>query len=203
MSNVMSLKKLRNHVHRNGFDLSRRNAFTAKVGELLPVLCEEVIPGDKFKIKPEWFTRTRPLNTAAYTRVREYYDFYFVPYRVLWKHFDNFISLMDNPVSADDYKTNAGTPWQLPHTNVGQILYYMKNLYQATRAASDNPACNNEVGLNRFYASCKLFNYLNYGSIERQLQELYDSIPNIPAGLNLEVNIMPFLAYQKIYRYVS
>ena len=80
----MSLKSLRNKTSRNGFDLSSKRNFTAKPGELLPVKCWEVLPGDKWSIDLKSFTRTQPLNTAAFARMREYYDFYFVPYNLLW-----------------------------------------------------------------------------------------------------------------------
>lgn len=83
MSNVMDLKRLQNHVSRNAFDLSERKCFTAKVGELLPVYLQEVLPGDKFDLKVQSFTRTQPVNTAAFTRIKEYYDYFFVPYRLL------------------------------------------------------------------------------------------------------------------------
>lgn len=195
MANVMSLKKLRNHVHRNGFDLSRRNAFTAKVGELLPVLCEEVIPGDKFKIKPEWFTRTRPLNTAAYTRVREYYDFYFVPYRLMWKGFDNFITQMDNPTYARDITTSAAAAKRTPYITTTSLMQYIQKLRDFCAKNTEGDAVN-EVGLNRFYATLKLLNYLNYGSLERQLVDLapHENRPNI------SLSVFPLLAYQKIYQ---
>lgn len=44
----MSLKSLRNKTSRNGFDLSFKKNFTAKAGELLPVMVKEVLPGDSF-----------------------------------------------------------------------------------------------------------------------------------------------------------
>lgn len=198
MSNVMSLKQLRNHTHRNGFDLSRRNAFTAKVGELLPVLCEEVIPGDKFKIKPEWFTRTRPLNTAAYTRVREYYDFYFVPYRLLWKGFDNFITQMDNPNRASSLISSASNPTTVPHFTAMALVEYLTQLKTwCEKATNGNADAYNEVGLNRFYSTVKLLNYLNYGSMERILSDYAEDQSKMP---NMDLSAFPLLAYQKIYQ---
>ena len=92
MANIMSMRNVRNKVHRNGFDLSFRNSYTAKVGELLPVMVEEVIPGDRFDIKVQSFMRTQPLNSATFTRLRQYYDFYFVPLRLLWDKFPAFIT---------------------------------------------------------------------------------------------------------------
>ena len=96
MSNIMSMKSVRNKPHRDGFDLSRKNAFTAKLGELLPVLCEDVMPGDHFEIKADWFTRTQPVTSPAYCRFGEYYDFFFVPYHLLWRYFPQFVIQTDD-----------------------------------------------------------------------------------------------------------
>ena len=79
MANIMSLKNVRNKASRNGFDLSRRTCFTSKVGELLPVWWQYVLPGDSFEIDLSSFTRTQPVNTASFGRIMEYYDFFFAP----------------------------------------------------------------------------------------------------------------------------
>ena len=85
---LFSMLNLTNKVHRDGFDLSRRNCFSSKVGELLPVATVECIPGDSFKIKTTSFTRTVPCQTAAFTRINEYFDWFFVPYRLLYTTFN-------------------------------------------------------------------------------------------------------------------
>lgn len=72
----MSLKSIKNKPHRDGFDLSRKFAFSAKLGELLPVFVEDVFPGDKFNISADWFTRSQPVTSPAFTRFGEYYDFF-------------------------------------------------------------------------------------------------------------------------------
>ena len=77
---LFNMSAVKNHPRRSGFDLSNRVCFTSKAGELLPVFWDIVYPGDSFRIKTQLFTRTQPLNTAAYTRIREYLDFYFAPY---------------------------------------------------------------------------------------------------------------------------
>ena len=78
-------------VRRNGFDLSHKQMFTAPLGMLLPIYCEEVVPSDHFKISVQSLTRTLPLNTAAFARVSEHFDFFFVPYRRLYSEFDDFV----------------------------------------------------------------------------------------------------------------
>ena len=49
MASYTGMSNLQNHPHRSGFDIGRKNAFTAKVGELLPVYWDISLPGDKYK----------------------------------------------------------------------------------------------------------------------------------------------------------
>jgi hypothetical protein len=86
MSNLFSYGTVKNRPARSGFDLSNRFAFTAKAGELLPVYWKLLLPGTKVNLKDSHFTRTMPVNTAAFTRIREYFDWYFVPLRLINKN---------------------------------------------------------------------------------------------------------------------
>lgn len=90
----MGLTKLKNKVNRNAFDLSHRHMFTAQIGELLPVLCEWVNPNESFKIGFHGITRTTPLNTAAFTRLRENVQYFFVPFQCLWRYFEQSVNNM-------------------------------------------------------------------------------------------------------------
>ena len=116
MPKVMQLNSLRNKVSRNAFDLSTRNCFTAKVGELLPVLTKEVIPGDRFDIDLRTFTRTQPVQTAAYTQIKENYDFFFVPNSQLWHNWPAFITNLGTDASqkAKSLSTKASIGEQMP-----------------------------------------------------------------------------------------
>lgn len=77
---------------RNGFDLSHRKILTMKAGELLPVLCEDMMPTDYFEIDTQSFLRTFPLNTAAFLRAKLCFDFFFVPKTAVWSRYNDFIS---------------------------------------------------------------------------------------------------------------
>ena len=88
MANYTGLRELQNHVHRSGSDISQKVAFTAKSGELLPIFWDIALPNSTYQINPQYFTRTLPVETSAYTRIREYVDFYAVPIDLLWKSFD-------------------------------------------------------------------------------------------------------------------
>ena len=82
-SNIMGFHSIKNKAHFNTFNLDRRNLFTAKIGQLLPIFCEEVIPGDEIKINMQHFSRSMPVQTAAFTRLKENIQFFFVPYTSL------------------------------------------------------------------------------------------------------------------------
>ena len=92
MSSIFSLGSHRQQLSRNAFDLSRKALLTAPSGALLPVFTQEVQPNDHVTIKTSNFTRTAPLNSAAYVDIREQVDYFFVPYRLLWSFWPHFIS---------------------------------------------------------------------------------------------------------------
>lgn len=193
MANIMSMKDIKNHVHRNGFDLTERNCFSAKVGELLPVMCKEVLPGDKFRIDVNSFTRTQPVQTAAFTRINEYYDFYFVPNSLLWDKFNNYIVQTNNynhsPGFGQEPSTFAYHPYVLS-ADLHDLLQGLKTAKEQGFHASTEWAWN-EVGMARYDGAKKLLEYLGYsnGLINNDYAD-YSSIA---------MNIFPLLAYQKIY----
>ena len=184
----MSMVKLKNKTSRNGFDLGRKNAFTAKVGEILPVACIECLPGDSFDMEIQHFTRTRPVNTAAYTRIREYFDWFFVPSDLLWNKFGSVITEMtDNGQHAQGITLNETLSTMLPFTTISEIGSYISSVKNKT----------NLYGYERSSLTSKLLSYLGYGDLS---QFSNDPINDDNAILqNLKVNLFPLLAYQKIY----
>lgn len=195
MANIMSLKSLRNKTSRNGFDLSFKKNFTAKAGELLPVMVKEVLPGDSFKINLRSFTRTQPINTAAFARIREYYDFYFVPYDLLWNKANTVLTQMyDNPqhsvsMNPIDNFVLSGT---MPSITASGLAKYLVNV-------NDSGEELNYFGYNRALCSAKLMEYLGYGNFYRYAKGDQFTWDEHPLLNNLNFNIFGFLAYQKIY----
>lgn len=195
MANIMSLKSLRNKTSRNGFDLSFKKNFTAKAGELLPVMVKEVLPGDSFKINLNSFTRTQPINTAAFARIREYYDFYFVPYDLLWNKANTVLTQMyDNPqhsvsMNPTDNFVLSGT---MPSITASGLARYLVNVNNSGEEL-------NYFGYNRALCSAKLMEYLGYGNFYRYAKGDQFTWDEHPLLNNLNFNIFGFLAYQKIY----
>lgn len=197
MANIMSLKSLRNKTSRNGFDLSFKKNFTAKAGELLPVMVKEVLPGDSFKIDLKSFTRTQPINTAAFARIREYYDFYFVPYDLLWNKSNTALTQMyDNPQHAVslDPTQNFLLDGSMPSVTAKAIADYLAS-FGTTYADYDK----NYFGYSRSECSAKLLEYLGYGRFYAFTSRGSDTWDSAPLMSNLTFNIFGLLAYQKIY----
>ena len=196
MANIMSQVDFRNKPSRNGFDLSMKRNFTAKVGEILPVWYKSVIPGDKFRIDLKSFTRTQPLNTAAYGRIREYYDFYFVPIESLWNKFPEVIAqLNNNPVHNTIGISPQSVQYsgQLPYFTCSSLATYIHTMAQGIAAGGTN-----YNGFNRAPLACKLLSYLGYPDFSPYLQA--DNIWSAnPFNVNLQLNPFPLLAYQRIY----
>ena len=101
MSDFNPLDRAKINIHRSSFDLSSKKLFTAKVGEILPCYWQIAIPDNTYRISSDWFTRTVPVNTAAYTRIKEYYDFYAVPLRLISRALPQAFTQMS------DYMTSA------------------------------------------------------------------------------------------------
>ena len=71
------------HLPRNSFDMSYHSVFNSPAGLLLPAYVQDVTPGDFLKLDVSNFTRTLPVNTAAFARIKEKMDSFFVPYRLI------------------------------------------------------------------------------------------------------------------------
>ena len=80
---------------RSVFNLSFEKKFTADMGLLYPVFCEEMVPGDIFQIGNQSIIRFQPLVSPFMHEVNCYIHAFFVPYRILWDEFEDWINWSD------------------------------------------------------------------------------------------------------------
>ena len=222
MAHFTGLKELQNKPHKSGHDISAKNCFTAKVGELLPVWFDFAIPNSTYRFNLEYFTRTRPVQTSAYTRIREYFDFFAVPCNLIWKSFDSAVIQMGEkaPIQSKDLLTNLTVKGDLPYCT-------LQDLDTALKYAAGNPSglgstvtvtkdFANIFGYNRGDVNHKLLTMLDYGNVVDKNASWIGTGPNrwwnlsAPASavssysqkynVNLSVNLFPLAAYQKIYQ---
>lgn len=204
MSNHSILQKevLSNNLPRNSFDLSFRHLFTADAGELLPVYTEHVNPNERFRINPQIFLRCQTLNTAAFTRLTQNIDFFFVPYRLLSSYLPQVL------VNTDYFVSNV-YPEKLISQNVplvyvgsklpSQSAFYPINKFDVDTAevASLNPL-HGKVDLFSFPSitkAARLCELLGY-TRDTDVQFATASDPN---ASNLGVSSLNLFAYNNIY----
>ena len=213
-SDIMGLHGLKNKPSRNAFDVSARNLFTAKIGELLPCAVYEMNPGDSIRIDASYFTRTAPLQTAAFTRLRENVQFFFVPYSQLWKYFNTQVLNMTSSASGQDVSRIATSPFANEKVTTGmpyvsyfalhEYLYKMGYFAKTKLGSSFPDGFKNSVfdnnGEFRWSASSKLLQLLGYGRFDYQNMSYSDFSDTKVTGMSHLPNVSVFrlLAYQKI-----
>lgn len=140
----MGFTTLKNKVSRNAFDLSHRHIYTAQIGELLPILCEWVNPNETFKLGYTGMTRTAPLNTAAFTRLRENVQYFFVPFQCLWKYFEQAVNNMTSGQAgqsigmvASDLFTSQPLSTSMPYINYTALIDVVKAYYDLAATEVD------------------------------------------------------------------
>lgn len=223
MAHFTGLKQLQNHPHRSGFDIGAKNVFSAKCGELLPIFWDLGLPGCTYDIDLQYFTRTRPVQTAAYTRIREYFDFYAVPIDLLWKSFDASVIQMGEiaPVQSKTLIEALTVKGDLPWCNLSDLGWstFLSSGSFSTGTSPSAPSSNSNIfGYNRGDVNYKLLHMLNYGNIIPttpalsiggsshrwwNMQAPLDESPQTYSQIfnyDLAVNILPLAAYQKIYQ---
>lgn len=77
---------------RSKFSLSHYKLFTCKMGQLVPVAWYEAIPGDTIQMTTSALIRCAPLNTAVMHNVSIRFHHWFVPNRLLWANWQDFIT---------------------------------------------------------------------------------------------------------------
>jgi hypothetical protein len=221
MAHFTGLKELQNKPHKSGHDISSKNCFTAKVGELLPVWTDFAIPNSTYRFNLEYFTRTRPVQTSAYTRIREYFDFFAVPCNLIWKSFDSAVIQMGEkaPIQSKDLLTNLMVKGDLPHcslTDLSASLFFAGGNTPLGKKVNVVEGFGNIFGYNRGDVNHKLLSMLGYGNLVNKTSTVVGTSSNrwwnMQAPLadsssysqkfnvNLAVNLFFLASYQKIYQ---
>lgn len=74
------------------FDLTHDKRITTRMGRLTPVLTLEAVPSDMFHGSSEMLVRLAPLLAPIYDQIEVYVHFFFVPNRLLWEDWEEFIT---------------------------------------------------------------------------------------------------------------
>ena len=188
---VFNLNTLKAHPERNAFDLSHNDVFSCAPGMLLPISCTEVLPNEHYEINPQIFLRTMPLNSAAFIRMRQHVEFFFVPMRVLCRQFNQFVVGTKYPMSGLS---------ALNEFNKSLPSIALTGLMDAAKGATTPDGLNIPVK----NGALRLLDLLGYGfSSVRDL-----TVQNYPAKYTFggveqtspSLSIFRLACYQKIYQ---
>lgn len=150
------------------FDLTHDVKLTAEMGDLVPVCCMETVPGDKFNIGAESVIRMAPLVAPIMHRLDAYIHYFFVPNRILWPNWENFI-------------TNPSSGIQPPVINIDP--YLNQPVYKRQRKLADyfgipQSVSNQRVSAFPFAAYQKIYNeyYRDQNLVPMERWQLTDGL---------------------------
>lgn len=196
---------------RNGFDRSFNHKWTSKAGLCYPCMHMTTLPSGKYRLRVDHTTTTPPLNTAANVQITEYFDFFFVPYRVLFRDSNNILTNnQQNAVLASNPYSNKKVGVDMPYFHHGD---YFRIRMWSDSSASNPPSYltmlaqkQDAFGFNRGALSAQLMSMLGYGSVTYdEFENYFVGDGSLSSGASTlfvgqsKVSALPLLAYQKIY----
>lgn len=173
------------NVSRNAFDVGYSNKFTSSLGMLLPCFVRECNPDEHYRINARMFTRTMPMNSAAFIQCTQHIEFFFVPYRLLWRDFPQFVVGTKYPTSLYDTSVSVDSP----KFDLSKIYNSFKLQLTASNSTPAAGLGTDVLGFPKIQNAMRLLDLLGYGCYFTPESKNF-----APASMN------PFrlLAYQKI-----
>lgn len=110
MSHVFSMIP-RVQIPRSMFDRSHGYKTTMDAGKLIPFFLDEALPGDTFHVTPTIFCRLATPIYPIMDNIYVNYWFFFVPNRLIWSHWQNFMGERDSP---EDLNEMSETDYLVP-----------------------------------------------------------------------------------------
>lgn len=170
MANIFNSIKLK-RPRRNVFNLSYENKLTVNAGELIPIMCKPVVPGDKFRVNTEMLVRLAPLVAPMMHRVDVYTHYFFIPNRLLWNKWEDFITKGVDGSDAPAFPTIS------------------------------LPSVVNTADAHKAWGDGSLWDYLGLPSLNQIGNAVFQTqSPNgVKAPIGYKVSALPFRAYQLLY----
>lgn len=111
--------------NRNVFDLSHEVKLTCDMGELIPILTQEVYPNETFKCDSSVLVRFAPLLAPIMHRIDVFVHFFFVPNRIIWDDWEDFITKKADATPIVEVPTVEITETTKSYFQKGSLADYM------------------------------------------------------------------------------
>lgn len=186
----------------NAFNLSHDVKLTCEMGQLIPIMCEPVLPSDRFKVSSEHLVRFAPLQSPIMSNIDVYVHYFFVPNRIIWSDWETFITgsskgkkLADEEVPQppflliDRHFINFNlTSTQSKNLGYGSWAYVNSPNDDSVEPNNERPALMNG----------NLADYLGFQTHSRN--ELVDLVKTAPGSSpKYPLDCLPFRAYQRVW----
>lgn len=171
---IFSFSKV-NRTKYSTFNMSHDVKLSCEMGQLVPFMCQEILPGDKFKVTSETLVRMAPMLAPLMHRVDVRVEYFFVPCRILTPAWEKVMFP----------KPNKEIDVQLPFVQCHGAGHLASDfgIYSWSKSF-DGVQSSRNVSI---FGASSLADYLGVPlNVDDQ-------------GLSLNINLLPFLAYQRIY----
>ena len=164
----------------NTFDLSHSRKFSMSIGKITPTCVMECVPGDSFNIKTDQLLRFAPLIAPIMHESSMYCHFFFVPNRIIWDSWEEYIS------GGEDAADPAYVPPVAPYftnlaANNGTLPDYLGLPYGPT--AGGGLGASTKISCLPFMAYWKIFNeyYRDQNLVDKLTDKAVDGSNTKPA----------------------
>jgi hypothetical protein len=147
----------------NSFDLSHDVKLSLDMGNLVPVACMEVLPGDKFNVSSSIMARMAPMIAPVMHKVDVDLQHFFVPNRLIWDNWEKFITTgtPDGSTPAHPYFSNITA--LVPSTLADYLGLPLANLLDKFSAL---PFAAYQMIYNEYYRDQNLQAEVNYKLVD-------------------------------------
>lgn len=156
---------------RSRFNLTHERNFSAQMGRIIPIFCEEVIPDDKWSVATAMKLELAPLRAPLMHNIDVYVYYFFVPNNLLSSAWDTWIS--------------QGEPADSPN-----IPYP----FRFTLASSDGNSPMSAANLAEYAGPSTLLDYLGFSN---EYARIGSQMP-VPSKFK-SYSALPLLAYNAIW----
>ena len=190
-SSVFSNPSYRANLPKTTFPMTQEIDFSSVAGTLTPIFCDFLAPGEKISGHAEMFTRTAELQTAAFAKIDEYIEYFFVPAMKLNQVFGEwFFDIDDRPTTL--------RPAQLPErANVLPNITFSRLKSYMNSVKNDVSGNVTVKELSRSESLVRLFQHYRY-----DVYGFFDSNGQVPENLQSNIwniPLVPFQVYQAVY----
>lgn len=193
---------------RTRFNLSYNKLYDTYIGQIVPVCCDEMVPGDSFKISAQAVIRLNPTIAPIMQQLDFYSYYFFVPYRLLWDKWEKYITGGDNGNDSSVLPTIQGSSSSLAtltpvkYSLVDYLGIMQPSIAYSKSTSPDKPTTPMDMPLRAFEL---IWNeYFRDENLDENMPYKYPFDSSLDQLTSDEVNalstsVMPYVCWGKDY----